>query len=201
MAENGEGALDLLPAEWEVLSLVDGTRDVRTLAKLLARSEFDIAKTIFGLESAGVLHILQRPSGETTARHAGKDAAVVVREAEEALERHDLTSAGGLVETALATFPQEPRLHLVAGRVHLAADRNTEAEECFRRALRLDSLLAPAHRFMGHALARQGRFGEAVSWWQRWVTLQQQTGASGETVGAAEEAIRAAAVLDQFLKE
>src|SRR5207249_841424 len=43
--ERGEGALDLLPPEWEVLALIDGTRDVRAVAQELGRSEFEVAKT------------------------------------------------------------------------------------------------------------------------------------------------------------
>src|SRR5207247_298436 len=52
---DGGGELDLLPPEWEVLAAVDGQRDVRAIARELGRSEFDVAKTLFGLESAGVV--------------------------------------------------------------------------------------------------------------------------------------------------
>jgi len=47
---DGGGELDLLPPEWEVLAAVDGQRDVRAIARELGRSEFDVAKTLFGLE-------------------------------------------------------------------------------------------------------------------------------------------------------
>src|SRR2546422_2142356 len=52
-----EGDLDLLPPEWEVLALIDGQRDVRAVAAALGRSDFDVAKTLFGLESAGLVVI------------------------------------------------------------------------------------------------------------------------------------------------
>src|SRR6266511_3628269 len=61
--ESGGGELDLLPPEWEVLALIDGRRDVRALATELARSDFDVAKTLFGLESAGVIVLLDPGSG------------------------------------------------------------------------------------------------------------------------------------------
>lgn len=200
MAEGEQGALDLLPNEWEVLALIDGKRDIRALAKLLARSEFDVAKTIFGLESASVLTILKRPSGEAVSADPGWDVASVIGEAEDALARRDLTSARGMVESALGTYPHEPRLYVVLGRVHLGAARDVEAEDCFRRALRLDPLLARAHRLLGHALARQGRFAEAASWWGRWLTLREQAGEPADSPVDVEEAIRAATILDQFLK-
>src|SRR6266702_1307388 len=51
--EGGEGELDLLPPEWEMLAMIDGARDVRAIAAELGRSEFEVAKTLFGLASAG----------------------------------------------------------------------------------------------------------------------------------------------------
>ncbi|HVT41032.1 MAG TPA: DUF4388 domain-containing protein [Gemmatimonadaceae bacterium] len=47
--------LDLLPSEWEVLTMIDGERDLRAIAAFLARSEFDIAKIVYGLASTGVV--------------------------------------------------------------------------------------------------------------------------------------------------
>ena len=38
-----------------MLSLIDGERDLRALAASLGRSEFDTAKTLFGLQSAGLI--------------------------------------------------------------------------------------------------------------------------------------------------
>ena len=50
--------LHLLPEEWLVLAQVDGQRDVRGIALSLARPEFEIAKTLFGLVATGVLMAL-----------------------------------------------------------------------------------------------------------------------------------------------
>ena len=51
----GEGSVDLLPQEWEVLAAIDGARDIRSIAQFLGRSEFETAKTIFGFESGGIV--------------------------------------------------------------------------------------------------------------------------------------------------
>src|SRR5256886_16057884 len=53
--EGDAGDLDLLPPEWEMLAAIDGQRDVRAIAAALGRSDFEVAKTLFGLESAGVI--------------------------------------------------------------------------------------------------------------------------------------------------
>jgi hypothetical protein len=56
--ENGaEPAIDLRPGEWEVLTLVDGERSVREIASSLAVSEFDVAKTVYGMLSTGLVAV------------------------------------------------------------------------------------------------------------------------------------------------
>src|SRR5881628_2640243 len=46
--EASEGELDLLPHEWEMLAMINGVRDVRAIAAELGRSDFEVAKTLFG---------------------------------------------------------------------------------------------------------------------------------------------------------
>ena len=49
--------LDLLPSEWEVLTMIDGELDLRAIAANLARTEFDTAKVVYGLVSTGVVEL------------------------------------------------------------------------------------------------------------------------------------------------
>jgi hypothetical protein len=51
------GSLDLLPSEWEVLAMIDGERNLRGIAAMLARSEFDVAKVVYGLVSTAVIEL------------------------------------------------------------------------------------------------------------------------------------------------
>ena len=56
MDENRDGAmLDLLPHEWQVLTMIDGERDLRDIAAALGRDEFEIAKIAYGLATTGVI--------------------------------------------------------------------------------------------------------------------------------------------------
>jgi citrate synthase len=55
----GAHVLVLLPHEWEVLMMIDATRDLRAIAAALGRSEFEIAKIAYGLVSTGVVELLQ----------------------------------------------------------------------------------------------------------------------------------------------
>ena len=125
-------ALDLQPAEWEVLAAVDGERSLRAIAHQLGRAEFEVAKAVFALVSAGVVDLRHRrptygaapPSpaeqelhrGEQEMRRGEWKRAV---EAFESAVRHDPLLAGayyslgmaaprtgdlGLAATALGTY-------------------------------------------------------------------------------------------------
>jgi Flp pilus assembly protein TadD len=62
-------------------------------------------------------------------------------------------------------------VHLLLGRIHAAQGRGAAAVEELRRSLRLDPLLAAAHRQLGFALVAIGRFGEALESWEQWERL------------------------------
>jgi hypothetical protein len=167
--ERPDAALDLLPGEWEVLARIDGQRDLRSIAADLGRSEFDVAKVVFGLYSSGVVR-LHDPKAATpdTASPGLEDALATVAR----LLRDGETEAARLEAEALVSgHPNESRVHLAAAQVQVAARRHREAEAAARRALALEPLLGPAHRLLGDALVAQGRFAEGVSWWERWLTL------------------------------
>jgi hypothetical protein len=55
----GEGTFDisLKPVEWHLLLKIDGTRTVSDLARELSRTDFEIARIIYGLFSAGLLEV------------------------------------------------------------------------------------------------------------------------------------------------
>ena len=57
VANEHESHLDLLPHEWEVLSLIDGTRDLRAIADLHGRDHFETAKVVYGLITTGVVDV------------------------------------------------------------------------------------------------------------------------------------------------
>lgn len=49
--------LDLLPTEWQVLTLIDGAHDLREMSATLAMSEFDVARIVYGLVTTGVIRL------------------------------------------------------------------------------------------------------------------------------------------------
>ena len=67
VGEDGGPQLDLLPSEWEVLTRIDGAHDLRSISADLGRSDFDVAKVVYGLVSTGVVE-LRMPEGGMSER-------------------------------------------------------------------------------------------------------------------------------------
>lgn len=197
--DGDDGFLDLLPAEWEVLTAVDGDRDVRQIATVLGRSEFETAKIIFGLDSGEVLTLRSRPHVRRSIAEDGKAFEDLMRRADEALTAGEPGSARRYAESALADHSQEPTAHLMLGQIDLAEHRASDAEDNFRRTLRMEPMLAKAHRLLGNALAMQGRHQEAVQWWQRWLKLEDDSEEREREVERVREALKAVEKLDSLL--
>ena len=196
--EAKEGDLDLLPAEWEVLAAIDGERDIRAIAQYLGRSEFDVAKTAFGLESAGILIINEPEPAEKAG--PGEDASSYIDQVEIAVSMRDFDRARTVAETGLGSHPHSAELHMLLARVFRAQSDYTKAEDYCRQALRLDSMLTSAHRLMGDVLALQGRFTEAVEWWERWLRIQDGSPERHPDVGVVRRAVQAAQLLHNQLR-
>lgn len=198
--EATSGALDLLPEDWEVLAMIDGIRNLHEISKRLNRSEFEVAKTVFGLESTGIVWIVDpRTSASFRAVDSGFDE--LVAEAEAALLEGHLEEAEQAIAAARAKQSEVPIVAVLSGRLHLARGEHEEADSAFRRALSLDPKMRAAHRLLGNSAVLRGQLGEAIEWWQRWVQLQEAEGVeNGAAPDVAREALAAAKTLEEFLK-
>jgi hypothetical protein len=65
-SRDGGAMLDLLPHEWQVLTMIDGERDLRAIAASLGRDEFEIAKIAYGLATTGVVAVGAAKHRKTT---------------------------------------------------------------------------------------------------------------------------------------
>jgi hypothetical protein len=178
--------LDLLPPEWEVLSMIDGARDLRAIAGSLGRAEFDIARVVYGLVTTGVVEV----------RTPDRVAPVAdVHGTEPALEQARAAIARGAVEEALtgirAVLAKEPHnscAHLLAARALGALNRRDEVVDELRRAVRADPLTPEVHLELGFAAVHIGDFSTARASWEHYLRLAP-TGAEIGRVRAAIEAL------------
>lgn len=132
--------LELEAAEWEILAAVDGERSLRSIALEVGRGEFEIAKGVFGLVSAGIVEVGARrhrlPKQE---EHQNGGAAVsALSEGESAARQGRWMAATDAFTRAVEA---DPLLDSGYYRLGLAAARAGEldkAEEAFSTFLRLN---------------------------------------------------------------
>lgn len=170
--EEDGGQLDLLPFEWEVLAGIDGATDVRTLAAHLGRSDFDVARTVFGLSAAGIIAVMEPAALGPDAEATVQDLAVLVAAADEALLLGEVARARFTAEEAVLAFPESAAAHLVLGRVLLAEARYDEAILRLNQALRCEPDMPAALRLLGLAEVGRAHFGSAIEAWARWASLE-----------------------------
>ena len=198
VTDGEESRLDLLPVEWEVLATVGSESSVAEIARLVNRSDFDVAKMIFGLESAGVLAV--REAAPIKTKISPEDIDKLAVEIDVLLAKGEPENALGRARSAIEAMPDEPVLYLLLGRILAKIGRHRDAEENLRRALKMDSMLGRAHRELGAVLAKQGKYAEAVEWWQRWLGVDKFTQAEPREVPRITQAVEAAQNLESLLQ-
>lgn len=187
-AGRGPEVLDLRPEEWEILAEVDGQRDLRTIATTLGRSEFDVAKTLFGLVTAGVVEILAEPRREGDARSAREET---VAEVEALLGEGRIRRARMLVDELVREHSDDARILDLFGRVLMAQGRDRAALETFLKAVELDPLSVAGHRRLGFSAVRSGELDRAIEAWSTCLRLAEEGSGDPERIAGVLDAVRA----------
>ncbi len=81
--------------------------------------------------------------------------------------------------------PDNARVLVLVGEIHLESDRVREAEKCFQDAVRSDSSSAAAYVGLGDVAARKGRPQEAASYYRRGFELDPQSAEAANGLGLA----------------
>jgi tetratricopeptide (TPR) repeat protein len=132
----GTEILDLVPFEWEVLAAVDGSRDLHSLAEMLGRSEFEVARTVYGLTNAGIV-VLDDPAHPGEELEPGRDHAALLVPAREALAGGQYDLAAGALEEVLRADPLMPEARRLLGLCYAGLGRFTEALDLWSSWTRL----------------------------------------------------------------
>ncbi len=187
------GSLTLTPFEWRVLTACDGVFDVREMSRSLAASEFDVARTLFGLAAAGVIHLRDPATPLQSESGSPPDVRTLVHQAEEHLRRGDTPAAETLAERLMAAFPDDPRGSLLLADCCWIEHRIGDAEKALREVIRIDPENARGLRLLGVAHMEQGRLEEALLAWERWLGLPQRSSEEDRhlaTLSRTAEAVR-----------
>ncbi len=163
--------LELRPEEWEVLAEVDGERDLGQIAADLGRSSFDIARTIYGLVSMGVVQVQERRSTMSQ-----PEVQRAVTQVDQLLKENKLEDAERIANELEASYPDDAAIEVLAGRVFVAQGRMRAATEAFTRAVNLDPMLADAHYMLGFSAVRAGELERATIAWDTYLRLSPNGG-------------------------
>lgn len=151
-----KGKLDLLPFQWEVLAAVDGLRDLQTLADLLGKSEFDVARTIYTLAEAGVVVL------DAGSSHNGKDHNTPLLPVREALAKGQFEQAAQAVQEVLRADPLMPEARRLMGVCQAALGRFRGAAETWKSWSRLGTR-TPAEEALSPEVERLRQAAEILA--------------------------------------
>ncbi len=188
-AGDDQGALlDLLPHEWEVLTMIDGVRDLRGIAAALGRSDFEVAKIAYGLVTTGVV-ALEAPCTPAREIEAGAAAgAEALQRARESLACGDFAAALEAGRSAIETQGTEARL--ITARALTKLERYADAAEELRRAVYADPLTPRVHLDLGFAAVRIGEFATARASWEHFLRLSSAGADAARTKSALDALTR-----------
>src|SRR5688572_7648899 len=163
--------LELKPEEWEVLAEIDGERDLGQIAAHLGRSSFEVARTIYGLLTTGVVLVQERHSAITQS-----EMQRAVAEIDQLLDDNKLEDAEKIATELERNHPDNAEVAVLAGRTFAAQGRMRAATEAFTRAVGLDPLLADAHYLLGFSAVRTGELDRASTAWDTYLRLSPNGG-------------------------
>jgi tetratricopeptide (TPR) repeat protein len=186
--------LELRPEEWEVLAEIDGERDLGQIAADLGRSSFDIARTIYGLVSMGVVQVQERRSTMSQ-----PEVQRAVAQVDQLLKENKLEEAERIANELEASYPDDAAIEVLAGRVFVTQGRMRAATEAFTRAVTIDPMLADAHYMLGFSALRAGELERATVAWDTYLRLSPN-GGHRQTVSQALNHLRSLSQLMQTVK-
>jgi tetratricopeptide (TPR) repeat protein len=175
VADDHPGFLDLRPREWEVLAEIDGTRDLRAIATLLAQSEFDVARVAYGLLSTGIVELrngVHPPAAaDGVATPETPTTVAPLEAASSALHSGEPLVALAICERITAESPEVADGHLLYARVLNRLGRQDEAARAVARGIEADPLNAELHAESGYCAAWGGDYLDALASWERSLRL------------------------------
>ena len=189
--------LDLRPAEWEVLGAVDGRRDLREIAAALGVSEFDVARTAYGLVVTGVITVREPAAGAAAAGGAAS-AVPHVEHARAALAARRFEEALDAARQGIVVDPGSAEARLAAARALAALGRAADAADELRRAAQADPLHPEVQRDLGFAAARKGDFAGALASWEHYLRLAPTSAEAARVRAARDAAARLQSALETY---
>jgi tetratricopeptide (TPR) repeat protein len=133
--DRGGAMLDLLPHEWQVLTMIDGVRDLRGIATALPRDEFDVARIAYGLATTGVITVRAPSRVAVDAHRTGAESFIASAKALTRSGRH--ADALEELRRAVQEDPTTPGVHFDLGCAAARVGDFASARASWEHVLRL----------------------------------------------------------------
>ncbi len=191
--------IDLLPEEWEVLAEIDGTRSMREVAGNLGRSEFEVAKIVYGLVSTAIVEIREEQAPAAPASQSWeRPLRDGLGEAQLALSDGAPERARRLLEEMARQHPDRAEVYILLASAQRRLGRWGEALIALNRAGALDPLASHVHYHLGFAAARTGDMTRALDAWETYLRLPDAEPRRRQVAARAQDAAEALrAALDE----
>ena len=189
--------LDLLPTEWEMLTMIDGTADLKVIATNLARSEFDVARIAYGLVTTGVISLRMPSRVSMRAMLPVDDVTPHVEAAEAALAAGQPEVALVSARHAVNADPSSTTGRLAVARALGRLGRASEALDELRRAAQSDPSNVEVSLQLAFAAARSGQLHEAVDRWTRYLADAPAAPHAARVKAALDAAHRLTALIEE----
>lgn len=178
--------LDLLPNEWEVLAAINGRTDLRGIAANLGRSEFDVAKVVYGLLATGVVELCD-PVAPGSNGTGGRtvDAAQAMQAARAALASGRTEDALANVRLAIGAEPSSAEARLIAVDALRRLKRAGEAAEELRRAAEVSPDHPGIKLEQGYVALEKGDLNAAATCWEQYLHTAPPTAADAAGIREA----------------
>lgn len=156
----GEGTFEisLKPIEWNLLLLVDGTRSVSELAAETNRTDFEVARIMYGLFSAGLLEVASDDEVEQLrAERVEREALLAQIKAEQAAVEAKATDAALARESALEAEAEARATAEATARAEVEAQATAKSQAAEDEQARSDAATAELAAQMADAAALADR--------------------------------------------
>lgn len=158
--------LNLKPREWEVLSLIDGTRSVKEVNDAAAGDLFSTSKLIYGLVVMGVIELVDGPASSSAGAAKETRLDELLKSGREAYGRLNLENAAAQFEKALQSDPECFEALRMLGEVYYKMDKLSDALIYLTKARLINPDNQKAMFIKGYLHARLGEVSKAIAEWE-----------------------------------
>jgi len=171
---NEEGqALNLKPREWEILSLIDGSRSVNEINDKVGEDLFTTSKLIYGLVVMGVIELVTDDIDPEVGAGNEERIEELLRKGRNYYSRLNLEKAAAEFEKAISIDQDCFEALRMLGEIYYKMDRLSEALVYLRKAREQRPENQKTMFIKGYLHARLGEVENAI---EEWEELREKTG-------------------------